>query len=68
MKRLLVCAAFFFVAVSAHAQIQVDLKFKRLHGSVAVGGGMLDVPVAPAVPGQATPKLSDRPADLPPED
>ena len=37
-------------------------------GSVAVGGGMLDVPVALAVPGKATPKLSDRPAELPPED
>jgi len=30
MKRLLVCAAFFFVVVAARAQIQVDLKFKRL--------------------------------------
>jgi len=37
-------------------------------GSVAVGGGMLDVPVAQSVPGKAMPKLSDRPANLPPED
>jgi hypothetical protein len=37
-------------------------------GTVAVNGGMLDVPVAPAVAKRAVPKLSDRPADLPPED
>jgi hypothetical protein len=37
-------------------------------GIVAVNGGMLDVPVAPAVAKRAVPKLSDRPADLPPED
>ena len=37
-------------------------------GSVAVGGGMLDMPVAQSVPGKAMPKLSDRPANLPPED
>ena len=38
-------------------------------GSVIVGGGMLDVPFAPAVPGKAAQKLSDRPtAALPPED
>ncbi len=36
-------------------------------GAVAVSGGMQDVPVAPAA-GRAVPKLSDRPADLPPED
>jgi hypothetical protein len=37
-------------------------------GKVAVAGGMIDLPVAPATPGKAAPKLSDRPADLPPED
>jgi hypothetical protein len=36
-------------------------------GTVAVSGGMLDLPVVPAA-GRAVPKLSDRPADLPPED
>ncbi|MGH7935732.1 MAG: hypothetical protein ACREF8_01835 [Chthoniobacterales bacterium] len=37
-------------------------------GSVRVAGGMLDVPVSPAVARRAVPKLSDRPADLPPEE
>jgi len=37
-------------------------------GAVVLSGGMLDVPVAPAVAKRAVPKLSDRPADLPPED
>lgn len=36
-------------------------------GVVTVTGGMVDTPVATAR-GPATPKLSDRPADLPPED
>ncbi len=30
MKRILLCAALFFVALSAQAQIQIDLSFKRL--------------------------------------
>ncbi|PZR72926.1 MAG: hypothetical protein DLM52_12010, partial [Chthoniobacterales bacterium] len=30
MNRTLTCATVFFVALSAQAQIQVDLKFKRL--------------------------------------
>jgi hypothetical protein len=37
-------------------------------GTVAVSGGMRDVPVAPAAAGRAAPKLSDRPGNLPPED
>jgi hypothetical protein len=37
-------------------------------GTVAVSGGMRDVPVAPAAAGRAVPKLSDRPVNLPPED
>lgn len=37
-------------------------------GAVVLSGGMVDVPVAPAVAKRAVPKLSDRPADLPPED
>jgi hypothetical protein len=37
-------------------------------GTVAVSGGMRDVPVAPAAAGRALPKLSDRPVNLPPED
>ncbi len=37
-------------------------------GTVSVAGGALDVPQAPAARGKAVPKLSDRPADLPPED
>jgi len=41
---------------------------RALDGSVAVGGGMLDMPVAPSAAGRAAPKLSDRPANLPPED
>ncbi|HEX3817103.1 MAG TPA: hypothetical protein VHW03_02310 [Chthoniobacterales bacterium] len=36
-------------------------------GTVAVVGGMLDVPVAPTA-ARAIPKLSDRPANLPPKD
>ena len=44
----------------------------RLHratdGTVAVAGGTLDTPVGPVAPGKPVPKLSDRPADLPPED
>ena len=35
-------------------------------GAVTVAGGMVDLPVAPGS-GRAAPKLSDRPADLPPE-
>jgi hypothetical protein len=37
-------------------------------GSVAVGGGMHDVPAAAPLAGKATPKLSDRPAEIPSED
>ena len=37
-------------------------------GTVAVSGGMRDVPVAPAATGRTVPKLSDRPINLPPED
>lgn len=36
-------------------------------GNVTVAGGMLDVPVAPAASARNIPKLSDRPANLPPE-
>ena len=41
---------------------------RGVDGRVAVAGGMLDVPVAPGAPTKAVPKLSDRPANLPPED
>jgi hypothetical protein len=39
-----------------------------LDGAVTVSGGMLDLPAAPAAAGRAAAKLSDRPANLPPED
>jgi hypothetical protein len=37
-------------------------------GAVGVAGGMLDAPAPPAQAGRSVPKLSDRPANLPPED
>ncbi|HEX4668009.1 MAG TPA: hypothetical protein VH207_15565 [Chthoniobacterales bacterium] len=37
-------------------------------GAVEVVGGVLDAPASPAEAGRAVPKLSDRPANLPPED
>ncbi len=37
-------------------------------GAIDVAGGMLDAPAAPAISGKPVPKLSDRPANLPPED
>jgi hypothetical protein len=41
---------------------------RAANGSVAVSGGMLDVAAAPTTAARAVPKLSDRPANLPPED
>ena len=41
---------------------------RAANGSVAVSGGMLDVAAAPTAAARAVPKLSDRPANLPPED
>lgn len=50
---------------ATYSQTRSSPKLRRtLEGMVAVSGGMLDVPVAPAV-GRAVPKLSDRPADIP---
>ncbi len=53
---------------TTYSQTRSSPKLRRTpEGAVAVSGGVLDVPVAPAA-GRAVPKLSDRPADLPPED
>lgn len=53
---------------TAYAQTRSSPHLRRgADGSVAVSGGMLDVPVAPAA-ARTVPKLSDRPANLPPED
>jgi hypothetical protein len=41
---------------------------RAANGSVAVSGGMLDVAAAPPAAVRTVPKLSDRPANLPPED
>jgi hypothetical protein len=37
-------------------------------GTVSVRGGLADLPTAPAASRTKTPKLSDRPSTLPPED
>ncbi|MEO7167833.1 MAG: hypothetical protein ABI787_09605 [Spartobacteria bacterium] len=37
-------------------------------GRIAIAGGTLDVPVAPAAAGKSAPKLSERPENLPPEE
>lgn len=37
-------------------------------GTIAVAGGMRDVPVAPGAAGRAAPKLSERPTNLPPKE
>ena len=53
---------------TTYSQTRSSPKLRRgAEGTVAVSGGMQDVPVAPAV-GRAAPKLSDRPENLPPED
>ncbi|MBA3833161.1 MAG: hypothetical protein H0X34_14955 [Chthoniobacterales bacterium] len=53
----------------SYAETRSTPRLRRMaDGSVAVAGGMLDVPVVPARNGKAAPKLSDRPADLPAED
>ncbi|MGI8957368.1 MAG: hypothetical protein ACR2II_10710 [Chthoniobacterales bacterium] len=50
---------------ATYSQTRSSPKLRRTpEGMVAVSGGMLDAPVAPAV-GRAVPKLSDRPADIP---
>jgi hypothetical protein len=55
-----------------HASYAQARSMPRLHrmedGTVRVEGGILDVPVAPAALHKSIPKLSDRPADLPPEE
>jgi hypothetical protein len=51
---------------TAYTQTRSSPHLRRgADGAVAVAGGMVD---APAAPGRTAPKLSDRPADLPPED
>lgn len=53
----------------SYVQTRSSPRLRRMaDGSVIVAGGTLDVPVVPARTGKAAPKLSDRPADLPPED
>lgn len=52
-----------------YAQARSSPRLRRAtDGTVAVAGGMPDTPPAPAATGNNAPKLSDRPADLPPED
>ncbi|HEY2799888.1 MAG TPA: hypothetical protein VGI85_04790 [Chthoniobacterales bacterium] len=54
---------------ASYAQTRSLPRLKRTaSGAVQIAGGMLDVPVSPAVARSAIPKLSDRPADLPPEE
>jgi hypothetical protein len=54
---------------ASYAQTRGAPQLRRTaDGTVAVSGGVLDVPAASPVPGKAVPKLSDRPAVLPPED
>ena len=50
-----------------YAQTRSSPRLRRAaDGTVA--GGTPDTPLAPAAPGQRVPRLSDRPANLPPED
>ena len=55
-----------------HATYSETRSMPRLHrtsdGAVSVAGGLLDVPAPPSGTRKAVPKLSDRPAQLPPED
>ncbi len=52
---------------TSYAQTRSSPRLLRMaDGTITVSGGVPDVPVAPT--GRAIPKLSDRPADLPPED
>lgn len=54
---------------ASYAQTHTSPRLRRMaNGSVTVAGGLLDVPVVAAGTGKTAPKLSDRPADLPPED
>lgn len=54
---------------AAYAQTRSSPQLRRAaDGRVTVSGGVLDAPVTPAGRGKAAPKLSDRPANLPPED
>ncbi len=54
---------------ASYAQTRSAPRLRRVaDGSVSVVGGTLDVRVAAASKGKAAPKLSDRPADLPPEE
>jgi hypothetical protein len=54
---------------ASYAQTRAAPQLRRTaEGMVAVTGGILNVPVAQPVPGRAVPKLSHRPANLPPED
>jgi hypothetical protein len=49
-----------------YAQTRSTPRLRRANdGTVAVGGGTLDTPVAPGLPGKTLPKLSDRPVNLP---
>jgi len=52
-----------------YAQTHSSPRLRRADdGTVTVAGGTRDIPLAPAAAGKAIPKLSDRPADLPPQD
>jgi hypothetical protein len=52
-----------------YAQTHSSPKLRRADdGTVAVAGGTRDMPLTPAAVRKAVPKLSDRPADLPPQD
>ncbi len=53
---------------ASYAQVRSTPRLRRMaDGSVEVTGGVIDTPAPPgAVKGPALPKLSDRPADLPP--
>ena len=54
---------------TTYSQTRSSPRLRRTpDGAVAVAGGMVDAPVAPAAQGRAAPKLSERPANLPPED
>jgi hypothetical protein len=52
-----------------YAQTRSSPRLRRAaDGTVAVAGGTLDTSPGPAAPGKTVPKLSDRPANLPPGD
>ena len=55
---------------ASYAQTRANPRLRRMaDGSVTVGGGVVDLPVAPAAGARAAvPKLSDRPLDLPPQE